>query len=335
MMIQAAEQLGQQIGIVAACASLGVPRSSLYRARQPKPVLKARPTPARALSTTERGQVREVLNSERFQDSTPRQVYAELLDDEGLYLCHWRTMYRILKEHQEVRERRAQLTHPPLVKPVLLATTPNQVWSWDITQLHGPAKGIAYYLYVIVDIFSRYVPGWLLADQEAASLAQTLITETCAKQGIRPKQLILHADRGGPMRAKTVAQLLADLEVTETHTRPYTPNDNPYSETQFKTMKYRPDYPDRFASMPLALQWVRAFFEWYNHHHRHTALALMTPAVVHYGLVDQVQTQRQQVLQAAYQAHPERFVRGQPTLPNLAKEVWINKPQPDDITNVL
>jgi len=328
-MIQAAEQLGPQIGIAAACDKLGVPRSSLYRARQPKAPAQPRPTPTRALTSEERTEVRQVLNSERFQDSAPRQVYATLLDDDQLYLCHWRTMYRILKEHQEVHERRHQRQHPPVDKPVLLATAPKQVWSWDITQLPGPAKGICFYLYVIIDIFSRYVPGWLLADHEAASLAETLMTDTCAKQGILPRQLTLHADRGGPMRAKTVAQLLADLQVTKTHTRPYTPDDNPYSEAHFKTMKYRPDFPDRFASMSAAHQWARPFFEWYNHEHRHSGLALLTPAMVHYGLVEQIQAQRQQILQAAYEAHPERFVRGQPTLPQLPNEVWINKPESD------
>jgi putative transposase len=276
--------------------------------------------------------VRQVLNSQRFQDSAPRQVYATLLDDEGVYLCHWRTMYRILNEQQQVRERRNQLQHPPAVKPVLVASAPNQVWSWDITQLPGPARGIFFYLYVIVDIFSRYVPGWLLADREAASLAETLMAQTCAKQGIGPKQLTLHADRGGPMRAKTLAQLLADLKVTKTHTRPYTPDDNPYSEAQFKTMKYRPDFPKRFASRLAAHQWARSFFEWYNHDHRHTGLALMTPAMVHYGLVEQIQAQRQQLLQAAYEVHPERFVRGEPTLPELPTEVWINKPESEPNT---
>jgi putative transposase len=328
-MFQAAEQLGQQIGLVAACDSLGLPRSSVYRARQPQSPAKPGPTPASALSPEEREEVWQVLNSERFQDSAPRQVYATLLDDDELYLCHWSTMYRILKEHQPGPDRRNQLQHPPAVKPVLLATAPKQVWSWDITQLPGPAKGICFYLYVIVDIFSRYVPGWLLADREAASLAETLIAETCAKQGILPQQLSLHADRGGPMRAKTMAQLLADLKVTPSHSRPYTPDDNPYSEAQFKTMKYRPDFPDRFASMLTAQQWVRPFFEWYNHDHRHSALALMTPAMVHYGWVEQIQAQRQQILQAAYEAHPERFVRGNPTLPELPTEVWINKPESD------
>lgn len=332
MMIQAAEHLGSHLGLAAACARLGVPRSSLYRARQPQSPSQPRPTPARALKPEERAEVRAILNSERFQDSTPRQVYAELLDDEGLYLCHWRTMYRILSEHQEVRERRNQVQHPPELKPVLVATAPKQVWTWDITELKGLTPDLSYYLYVILDIFSRYVPGWLLADREAASLAEILIAETCAKQGIPPQQLTVHADRGGPMRAKTVAQLLADLQVTKSHTRPYTPDDNPYSEAQFKTMKYRPDFPDRFASQQAAHQWVRTFFEWYNHHHRHSGLALLTPAAVHYGLVEQIQAHRHQVLQGAYEAHPERFVRGQPTLPELPLEVWINKPKSEPHT---
>jgi putative transposase len=209
----------------------------------------------------------------------------------------------------------------------LVATAPNQVWSWDITHLPGPTPRISFYLYVIIDIFSRYVPGWLLAEQEAASLAECLMTDTCQKQGIEPHQLTLHADRGGPMRAKTMAQLLADLKVTPSHSRPYTPDDNPYSEAQFKTMKYWADFPDRFTSFQAALEWGRTFFPWYNHHHRHSGLALMTPATVHYGLVEQIQAHRQQVLQAAYEAHPERFVRGQPTLPVLPAEVWINKPE--------
>ena len=328
-MIETAEQLGQQIGIAAACASLGVPRSTLYRTRQPKPAGKARPTPARALTPDERAEVRQLLNSERFQDSAPRQVYAQLLDDDERYLCHWRTMYRILADYQEVKERRNQLQQPKAAKPVLVATGPNQVWSWDITSLPGLAKGTSLYLYVIIDIFSRYVPGWLLADHQSASLAEKLIIETCTKQSVPPKQLTLHADRGGPMRAKTMAQLLADLKITKSHSRPYTPDDNPYSEAHFKTMKYRPDFPQRFGSMTEALQWARLFFPWYNHDHHHSALALMTPAVVHYGLVEQVQAHRQQVLQAAYEAHPERFVCGGPTLPQLPTQVWINKPDPD------
>ena len=235
-------------------------------------------------------------------------------------------MYRILKEHQLVRERRDQLRHPAYVKPELLASGPNQLWSWDITQLRGPTKWTYYYLYVILDVFSRYVPGWLIAACESASLAQRLIAETCAKQGIVSDQLVLHADRGSAMTSKSVALLLADLGVTKTHSRPYVSNDNPYSEAQFKTMKYRPDYPDRFGSIQDARAWARVFFHWYNHEHHHTGLGLMTPVTVHYGRALHVTEQRQEVLQAAYAAHPERFVRGIPEPPSLPAEVWINKP---------
>jgi putative transposase len=234
------------------------------------------------LSQEEKTQVRQVLDSERFQDCAPRQVYATLLD-EGEYLCHWRTMYRILDEHGEVRERRNQLQHPVYTKPELLATAPNQLWSWDITKLKGPAKWTYYYLYVVLDVFSRYVVGWMVAEREAANLAEKLIADSCTKQGIEPSQLTLHADRGPSMRSKSVAQLLADLGVTKTHSRPYTANDNPYSESQFKTMKYRPDFPERFDSVVDARSWGREFFRWYNHDHRHSGLGLMTPATVHYG----------------------------------------------------
>jgi putative transposase len=328
-MIQAVEQLGESVGVSAACQALGVPRGSLYRARQPKKAPQPRPTPERALSQEEKDQVRQVLNSERFQDSVPRQVYATLLD-EGEYLCHWRTMYRILDEHGEVRERRNQLQHPVYTKPELLATEPNQLWSWDITKLKGSAKWTYYYLYVVLDVFSRYVVGWMVAQWEAANLAQKLIAESCAKQGIEPSQLTLHADRGPSMRSKSMAQLLADLGVTKTHSRPYTSNDNPYSESQFKTMKYRPDFPERFDSLADARSWTREFFGWYNHDHRHSGLGLMTPATVHHGQAETVRQQRQQVLLAAYAAHPERFVRGVPVPPELPNEVWINKPQADD-----
>jgi putative transposase len=328
-MIQAAEGLSERIGVAQACEVLGVPRSSLYRARRSPQPPAPRPTPQRALSEEEKATVRETLNSERFWDCTPREVYATLLDD-GIYLCHWRTMYRILEEYDEVRERRNQLQHPAYVKPELLATAPNQVWSWDITQLKGPAAWLYYYLYVILDIFSRYVVGWMIAEWESAELADELIAVTCAKEHIAPDQLILHSDRGSSMQSKTVAQLLADLGVTKSLSRPYTANDNPYSEAQFKTMKYRPGYPDRFGPVEDARAWARDFFHWYNHEHHHTGLGLLTPAMVHHGLADTVLAHRQQVLQVAYGAHPERFVRGMPTPPELPQEVWINQPKSDD-----
>lgn len=327
-MIAAAEQLGQEIGVAAACRSLQVSRSRVYRAQQPKPASPPRPTPSRALSPEERIQVRDVLNSERFQDQAPRQVYAKLLD-EGQYLCHWRTMYRILNEHQEVCERRRQRRHVSYTKPELLATGPNKVWSWDITQLKGPVKWHYFYLYAILDVFSRYVVGWLVAEQESAKLAETLIAETCAKQGIQPGQLTLHSDRGSPMKSKVVTQLLVDLGILKSHSRPHVSDDNPYSEAHFKTLKYRPDYPDRFADLQHARQWGRSVFSWYNNEHYHTALGLLTPASVHYGQAEVILAQRQQVLQAAYAAHPDRFVKGIPVVPTPPKEVWINQPKPD------
>jgi putative transposase len=317
------------VGISTACQALGLPRSSLYRVRAakqgpPKPACEPKPPP-RALSQEEKANVRQVLNSKRFQDFAPREVYATLLD-EGQYLCHWRTMYRILEEHDEVRERRNQLRHPSYQKPELLATGPNQVWSWDITRLLGPVKWTYYYLYVVLDIFSRYVVGWLIAERESARLARELVGQTCVKQGIQPEQLTLHADRGSPMIAKSLAMLLADLGVTKSHTRPYTSEDNPYSEAHFKTLKYRPDYPDRFGCPADARAWARAFFDWYNYEHHHSALGLLIPADVHYGRAAQIREQRQQVLRAAYEQHPERFVKGPPQPPELPVAVWINPP---------
>lgn len=307
---------------------MGLPRSTFYWSRRPASVktpTAASPWSPRGLTPAEKKTVRDVLNSERFQDSTPRQVYATLLD-EGVYYCHWRTMYRILKEHDQVRERRQQRRHPVYTKPELLATAPNQVWSWDITRLKGPVKWSYFYLYVVLDIFSRYVVGWLLAERESEELARHLIAETYHKQQIRKTQLTLHADRGSPMIAKSMAQMLDSLGVDKSHSRPHTSDDNPFSEAQFKTMKYRPDYPERFGSLQDARCWARSFFDWYNNQHRHTSLALMTPAMVHYGLADQVTQQRQQVLHDAYLRHPERFVKGVPISPKLPQAVWINPP---------
>jgi putative transposase len=324
-MISTAASVATTVGVTTACDLLGVPRSSFYRARQPKPEPAPRPTPARALTPAERNEVRQLLNSERFVDQAPRQVYATLLDDE-IYLCHWRTMYRILVTYQEVKERRNQRQHPPAAKPQLETTGPKQLWSWDITKLKGSAKWQHYHLYVILDVYSRFVVGWLLAEAESAELAEILITTTCRREGIQPEQLGLHSDRGPAMQSKTIAQLLIDLDVAQTFSRPYTPNDNAYSEAQFKTFKYRPGFPERFGSLAEARAWVQAFMQWYNFQHYHSALGLLTPAMVHHGQAQQVQSQRQQVLAAAYQTHPERFVRGQPTVAELPASVWINRP---------
>jgi len=317
--------LAAKVGIKRACAALGVSRSSLYRARQPRPAVQPRSTPSHALSFEEQVEVRETLNSDRFMDKAPRQVYAALLD-EGQYLCHWRTMYRILAEHDEVRERRRVRRHPLYKKPELLATAPNQVWSWDITYLRGPHKWEHYPLYTVLDIYSRYVVGWMIAEVESSDLARQLIAATARKQGILPDQLTLHADNGAPMRGKPLSQLLVNLGITSSHNRPHTSDDNPFSEAHFKTMKYRPDYPDRFGSLAEAQEWARHFFTWYNEQHYHSGLNLLTPASVHYHQAPAVQQNRLAVMLAAYAAHPNRFVRGEPLVKGAPVAVWINPP---------
>lgn len=329
-MIHSVNALAPAVGIGAACNALNVSRSQFYRAQQPplaKAALASKAAPPRALSLDEKAVVRATLNSARFQEQAPREVYATLLD-EGTYLCSWRGMYRILAENHEMRERRDQLRHPSWVKPELVARAPNQLWSWDITRLLSVQAGSFYYLYVILDVYSRYVVGWLLAEQESAELAQQLISATCAKQGIRPEQLTLHADRGSPMIAHSVEQLLADLGVTKTHSRPRVSDDNPYSEAQFKTLKYRPDFPVRFGSLADARVWAQTFFSWYNQAHHHSGLGLLTPAMVHHGQAPAILAERQQVLSLAYQLHPDRFVKGLPAPEALAAEVWINRPLP-------
>ncbi|MGA7951705.1 MAG: IS3 family transposase [Thiobacillaceae bacterium] len=328
-LIASTEQLAERIGVSAACQALAMPKSSLYRTRKVTEPIAA---PAavvcpRALPPTEKAEVRQVLNSERFADQPPREVYATLLD-EGTYLCSWRTMYRILEESQEVQERRNQLRHPQYAKPELLATQPNQLWSWDITKLLGPTKWTYYYLYNILDVFSRYSVGWMIAERESAALAEELIAATCVRQGIEPGQLTIHADRGSSMTSKPVALLMADLGVTKTHSRPHVSNDNPFSESQFKTLKYRPDYPERFGCQTDARTWAAEFFRWYNYEHHHSALGLLTPADVHFGRAQTILEQRQTVLQAAYLKNPERFVKGLSSPAQVPSAVWINPPQP-------
>jgi putative transposase len=342
------------IGVTAACEAVGVARASFYR--QPRrhggPLAdRSGPSPRhegaagerselsvpgaaaagrghpRALSVAERTAVLDVLHAPRFQDAAPAAVYATLLD-EGTYLASERTMYRLLAAEGETRPRRDQLVHPAYAKPELLAIAPNQVWSWDITKLLGPAKWTYYYLYVILDVYSRYVTGWMIAHREHADLAERLIAETIAKQEIPAGQLTLHADRGSSMTSKPVAFLLADLGVTKTHSRPHVSNDNPYSEAQFKTLKYRPGFPDRFASIEEARAFCQDFFRWYNAEHRHSGIGLLAPEVVHYGQAQDAYDARSQVLATAYAAHPERFVRQAPRPPQLPTAAWINPPQP-------
>ena len=310
-----------------ACRALGCPRASHYRRRRP-PLLgppEPRARSHRAITATEATTIIETLNSERFCDLAPAQIWATLLD-EGTYLASISTMYRLLRAAHQVRERRAQARRPALVKPELMATGPNQVWSWDITKLRGPHKWTWFQLYVILDVASRYVVGWLVAPRESARLAEELIAEAIYEQDVPAGQLSLHADRGSSMTSKTVAQLLADLGVTQSHSRPHQSNDNPFSESNFKTLKYCPTFPKRFTGIDHARAFCRSFFEHYNHQHRHSGIGLHTPADVHHGRADQVRAQRQTVLDAAYGAHPERF-RRRPCAPRIPEAAWINRPE--------
>ena len=328
--MNAAEDLAQHTDVSTACRALGVPRAALYRRRRRNTSCSVRPRKPspRKLSDAERDKVLETLHSTRFVDKSPGETHATLLD-EGTYLCSERTMYRILVESKEVRERRDQLRHPNYAKPELLATTPNQVWSWDITKLKGPVKWSYFHLYVILDIFSRYVVGWMVAERESALLAERLISETCEKQSIPEGQLTLHADRGSSMKSKRVAHLLADLGVTKTHSRPHVSDDNPYSESQFKTLKYCPSFPGSFGSVQDARAFCGPFFDWYNTEHRHSGISMLTPESVHYGRAEEILAARHVVLTAARQEHPERFVRGVPRLQQAPQAAWINPPAED------
>ena len=318
--------IAPELGVSATCAAFGVPRASYYRRRAPilGPKLR-RPSPARRLCEVERGTVLAVLHEPRFVDLAPAQVHATLLE-EGRYLCSLRTMHRVLAENSELRERRNQLRHPSYARPQLMATRPNELWSWDITKLLGPAKWTYFYLYVLLDVFSRYVVGWMVAHRESAALAHKLIAQTCERHAIARGQLTLHADRGSSMTSKPVALLLADLGVTKTHSRPHVSDDNPFSEAHFKTFKYRPETPERFGEIEDARGWASDLVDWYNHEHHHSGLAMLTPADVHFGRVEQRVAERQAVLDAAFHAHPERFPRGRPIAQRPPREVWINKP---------
>lgn len=334
MIDEAITVLAPVVGVSQACAAVGRPRPTHYRwhrksAAPVKPVREPRPQP-RALSSWERTEVVEVLHEERFVDLSPGEVYAVLLD-EGRYLCSESTMYRLLRDqHGQVAERRRQAIHPARVKPELVAHGPNQCWSWDITKLHGPAKWTYYYLYSIIDIYSRYTVGWMLATKESKELAERLLADTIAKQDIEPCQLTIHADRGSSMASKPVAFLLADLGVTKSHSRPHCSNDNPFSESQFKTLKYRPDFPDTFGSLEDARAFCAAFFRWYNLAHRHSGIGMHTPFDVHHGYADTVRQARATTLATAYAANPERFVRKHPEPPELPGTAWINRPEPEN-----
>jgi len=327
MIATAVNELASVVGTRAACAALAISRATHYR-RDKEPMLgppAPRPSPPRTLSAIEQATVLDFLNSERFIDASPAQTYATLLD-EGMYFASERTMYRILAAADEVRERRNQRCHPIYARPELLAVGPNQLWSWDITKLRGPAKWTYFQLYVILDVYSRYVTGWMVATRESAALAERLIADSIAKQGIEPDELTVHADRGTSMRSKPVALLLADLGVVKSHSRPHVSNDNPFSEAAFKTLKYRPDFPDRFGSIEDARAFCQAFFAWYNNQHRHSGIALFTPADVHYGRSAEMLVARAGVLAGAYAAHPERFVKGLPLPAEVPAIVWINPP---------
>lgn len=325
--MNATGELSQDIGIQPACEALGINRASFYRAQAAfhDGDKSERPRPPLALCAEEEQRILDLLHSERFMECSPYQVYATLLD-EGNYLCSIRTFYRILERHDEVRERRNQRCHPRYSKPELLATAPNQVWSWDITKLKGPAKWSYYHLYVIIDIFSRCVVGWMVAHRESTELAKRLIRESCVRQAIQEAQLTLHADRGSSMTSKGVAQLLVDLGVTKTHSRPHVSNDNPYSEAQFKTLKYRPNFPAQFGSIEDARAFCRHFFDWYNHEHYHSGIALLTPASVHNDQAADIVTQRNQVLLAAFKSNPCRFKNRQPAAQPVPEAAWINPP---------
>lgn len=313
------------VGVVAACAALRVSRASFYRTKAPPKPRQPRPRPSRALEDAERAEVLAVLDSERFADKAPAQVYATLLDEER-YVCSIRSMYRILASADQVRERRDQRRHPTCVKPRLVAHGPNQVWSWDITKVPGPVRGMYYSLYVVIDIYSRYVVAWTVALTESATIGQGLIDDAYQQQGVAPGQLTVHADRGSPMIAKSTARLFVDLGITQSHSRPRVSDDNPFSEAAFRTFLYRPGMPERFGSVEEARAFFAGLMHWYNEEHYHSGIALLTPGDVHRGTQTEIMTRRQAVLDAAHRTHPERFVRGQPVHPTPPSVVWINPP---------
>jgi len=322
-----AEENTEVFGVRETCRVLGISRASYYRwKRRPAQPVASKRYPPRKLTIKEEDRVLEVLNSERFMDRAVPEVHATLLDEQT-YLCSPRTMYRVLERHQQVKERRHDRRHPVYEKPELLATGPNQVWSWDITKIKGPKPWIFYHLYVVLDVFSRYVIGWTISDHESGEQARSLFDACCRQQAIGEGQLKVHSDRGKAMRSKRLADLLADLHVGRSFNRPHVSNDNPYSESQFKTLKYHPSFPERFGSIEDARSYLRAFFKWYNTQHRHSGLAMMTPETVHKGRDQEIWSKRKQTMIQAYQKHPERFVKGEPEPRKVPEEVWINQPE--------
>lgn len=330
----AADELAALIGRRRACAAVGMARASWYRNRTPRPEPMFGPrlprTSPRQLADAERDELHELLIDERFVDMAPAEIYATLLD-EGRYLASISTMYRELhRRHGAVIDRRCHATHPARTRPELHATGANQVWSWDVTKLRGPAKGDWYFLYWILDVYSRYAVGWTIAANETGAIAERLISDTIATHDVDATRLTIHADRGTQQTSRPVAQLYADLGITRSHSRPRVSNDNPYSEAGFKTFKYRPDFPRCFDSLEHAVAHGDKFFDWYNFDHHHWGLALCTPAQVHHGQVDAVIAHRQHVLDTAYTAHPERFVRRPPIAKRPPDEAWINRPTEED-----
>lgn len=323
-MTAALNHLVPLVGVAPACAALGVNRASYYRWRKPKAPKTGRPRSHRGLSDAERANVLDVLDSPRFMDKTVREVYAALLD-ENTYLCSVRTMYRILAAHGQVRERREQRRHPAYVKPELVARGPNQVWSWDITKVPGPRRGTYFNLYVILDIYSRYVVGWAASRVESPQVARALLAAAFEAESLQPGQLVCHSDRGVPMVARSTSMLYADLGITPSYSRPRVSNDNPYSESAFKTFKYRPEMPERFGSVEDARATFAALFDWYNNRHYHSGIALLTPADLHHGQAEAIVEARQRVLDKAFIAHPERFGSA-PKHPRPPEVSWINPP---------
>lgn len=326
--MQTVETLAAEIGVQTACAALAVPRSSVYAARHPQSAIRPRPvsSPPNALTPPEKAAVLTELNSERFADQTPYEIYPRLLD-EGRYLCSLRGMYRILAENQPICDRRDQLRHPARPAPQVLAQRPNQVWVWDITLLPSTVKYQCFYLYQVLDLFSRFIVAWLIAEKQSGDYAEQLLAASFQRFQLQPEQLTVHSDNSGPMTAKPLAWLFSELGVQQSLSRPHVSNDNPHAEAGFKTLKYHPSYPDRFDSLRHAQTWMRDFEQWYCHEHHHTALGLMTPAAVHFGTADALWLKRQTVLHAAYQVHPERFSRGLPVPPRWPESVGINTPK--------